>query len=383
MKIRNELSIYIHIPFCVKKCNYCDFLSFSTTEETRASYIDALCNEISFYGKRDNPEVVTIYIGGGTPSLLNGEQISRILNKVKENFNVSTNAEITMEVNPGALSKESLILYKKAGINRLSIGLQSTNDHELKLLGRIHTYEDFLKNYQAAREVGFDNISVDLMSALPEQTLEEYCKSLIRVATLRPEHISTYSLILEEGTLFYKDNTIESRLPDEELEREMYYKTRTILQQYGYNRYEISNYSRQGKESRHNVGYWIGREYLGLGLGAASYYEGARFLNIRELPNYLSQWNQMGLSFIDRIREYHIVTEQESMEEMIFLGLRMMAGISIYEFKERFSRDIYDIYGNILEKLEKEKLILINQGQIMLTDKGIDVSNYVMSEFIL
>lgn len=394
MKTRKELSIYVHIPFCVKKCNYCDFLSFSSTETMRASYIDALCDEIDFYANQET-EVVTVYFGGGTPSLLSGTQVEVILNRIKSRFPLCADAEVTLEANPGTLTGEKLLEYRSAGINRLSIGLQSTHNKELRRLGRIHTYEQFLDNYQAARQAGFQNISVDLMAALPDQTLEEYLISLNRIAALNPEHISTYSLMIEEGTAFYEEKQLEEHLPTEDMEREMYYRTKEILGQHGYERYEISNYSKPGMESRHNIGYWTGRNYLGLGLGASSYYHGARFHNEQKLEQYMELWH--GNASEDRkknegrnietdiesmVKEYHVVTQQEAIEEYMFLGLRMTAGVSILEFEKRFGCRLYDRYVEQISKLEQQKLVARDGDYLKLTDVGIDVSNYVLSEFL-
>lgn len=394
MKTRKELSIYVHIPFCVKKCNYCDFLSFSSTETMRASYIDALCDEIDFYANQEM-EVRTVYFGGGTPSLLSGIQVAAILERIKSRFPLCADAEVTLEANPGTLTREKLLEYRSAGINRLSIGLQSTHNKELRRLGRIHTYEQFLDNYQAARETGFQNISVDLMAALPDQTLEEYLISLNRIAALNPEHISTYSLMIEEGTVFYEEKQLEEHLPTEDMEREMYYRTKEILEQHGYERYEISNYSKPGMESRHNIGYWTGRNYLGLGLGASSYYHGARFHNEQNLGQYMELWHgnisedrkknvgrNIETDIESMVKEYHVVAEQEAIEEYMFLGLRMTAGVSILEFEKRFGCRLYDRYGEQISKLEQQKLVARDGDYLKLTDVGIDVSNYVLSEFL-
>lgn len=394
MKTKKELSIYVHIPFCVKKCKYCDFLSFSSAEAMRASYVDALCHEISFYGNRER-EVVSVYLGGGTPSILEGVQIERIMKEIREHFVLWEEAEITLEANPGTLNQEKLAAYRRAGINRLSLGLQSAHNRELEAIGRIHTWEQFLDNYREARKAGFTNISVDLMSALPDQTPEAYTDSLHQVAGLKPEHISAYSLIIEEGTPFYEEEDMESRLPPEETEREMYYCTRKILEEYGYYRYEISNYSLPGKESRHNTGYWTGREYLGLGLGAASFYQGARYCNERNLERYQEIWQETDKTFgtaqgqekkpediSRRVRDYHMVTRQEAMEEFMFLGLRMSRGISSLEFEKRFQQPLDRVYGKEIDRLEREGLIFRDKEYVKLTDNGIDVSNYALSRFL-
>ena len=291
---RKDLELYIHIPFCIKKCNYCDFLSFPSSAEDREEYIRCLVKEIEKTGivlndilnNKDTYQVRSIFIGGGTPSLLSGNQIKNIMQVVQKYFLIKEEAEITMEANPGTLTKKNLSAYKDAGINRLSMGLQSADNSCLYLLGRIHTWEEFLKNYELARKAGFENINIDLMSGLPGQTMSIYKKTLEKVMALRPEHISAYSLILEEGTPFYESKEIHKKIPNEEADREMYQFTKEILAENGYDRYEISNYALKGKECIHNLGYWSGVPYIGFGLGASSYFEGTRFSNERNLEHY-------------------------------------------------------------------------------------------------
>ena len=281
------MELYIHIPFCVRKCNYCDFLSFPAGLESIESYCRALDEEICrtaeiIYEKqedRNTGRISTIFVGGGTPSVLAPEQIRRLFFCLRQNFSISPDAEISMEANPGTLTREKLAACMEAGVNRLSIGLQSSDDALLKVLGRIHTWEQFLDNYREARKTGFQNINIDLMSSLPGQTLSGYLKTLEQVTELRPEHISSYSLILEEGTPFFDSEDIRRRLPDEAVDREMYERTKELLHERGYERYEISNYAKEGFACRHNIGYWDGVPYLGLGLGASSYYDNARFSN--------------------------------------------------------------------------------------------------------
>ena len=289
----NGLEIYIHIPFCVKKCDYCDFLSAPADLETKEKYVEALINEIKLNKNKMSEYVVdTVFIGGGTPSLLEENQISKIMSVLKDNCNMSENPEITIECNPGTITESKLWEYKKSGINRISFGLQSANDQELKSIGRIHNYAGFLESYNLARKCGFDNINVDLMSALPGQTLKSYEETLNKVVRLEPEHISAYSLIVEENTLMYyrvKKAQIKgiNILPDEESERKMYYLTNNILRSNGYRKYEISNYSKPGKECKHNIGYWQRKEYLGFGIGAASLYKENRYNNISDINKYI------------------------------------------------------------------------------------------------
>ena len=395
MKNKKTASIYVHIPFCIKKCGYCDFLSFPATETMRASYLDALCHEIAGYAS-DDREIVSLYFGGGTPSLLTGAQAETLIACVGDNFPLRTDAEITIEANPGTLTGRKCADYLRAGVNRLSIGLQSTIDRELRILGRIHTYDEFLEQYHTARDKGFSNISIDLMSALPDQAVSDYLTSVERVARLRPEHISAYSLTVEEGTPFGKDPELPGRLPDEDAEREMYYAAGDLLRGFGYERYEISNYAKPGYESLHNTGYWTGREYLGFGLGASSYYRGARYHNCRDLDRYLSLWGDpagqrapwtpgdvsAGKNTAPFVEDYHSVTERERMEEFMFLGLRRTEGVSRETFQETFHRAVDDVYGDAIRKLERKKLIETDGKRIKLTDKGIDVSNYALSEFL-
>lgn len=386
------LELYLHIPFCVRKCAYCDFLSFSASEMDRNAYVIKLCEQIRAAGKEtENQKVSTIFFGGGTPSVLNEYQIQWLMDAVFSSFDVDNNAEISMEMNPGSLGKgyeetERLLGYRKAGINRVSIGLQSVHQKELQILGRIHTWEQFVQSYHCVRNAGFSNINIDLMSALPEQTEELWEESLRKTADLKPEHISAYSLIVEEGTPFYERYTGKGAvfLPDEETERMMYERTKQILEEYGYYRYEISNYAQKGKECRHNIGYWTGEEYLGLGLGASSYYKGMRFCSTSDMKRYMQAdfLKDSGAVY----EEKHIVTYQEAIEEFMFLGLRMMKGVSAEEFQKRFGRTIEETYGKILDMFITMNLMEKSQEKngiyYRLTENGISVSNQVMCEFI-
>lgn len=397
MQNKEELSLYIHIPFCVRKCGYCDFLSAPADEKARDRYVQALLMEIERYRGTETADrkIKTLYIGGGTPSTLSVKQLECIMQKIKCTFNFHGDMETSMEMNPGTASKEKCRALYQMGINRLSIGLQSTNDMELKTLGRIHSYEDFLNTYTWCREAGFQNINVDLMAALPYQTVESYTTGLRKIIRLAPEHISAYSLILEEGTPFYqKYNSGRYPLPDEEQERLMYRETEQILAQAGYERYEISNYAKKGYACRHNLVYWQGGDYLGLGLGSSSYMDDVRFHNTTDLDTYVNQG-----AYVEDREELSV---QAKMEEFMFLGLRVMAGVSGTEFEKRFGKTMEDVYGDVLRKHEEEGLLQIerkedrkeaaaaepakgktNIEKVMLTTNGVDVSNYVFADFLL
>ena len=371
----NSFELYIHIPFCVRKCAYCDFLSAPGSEEAKASYTKALLREIEAV-KTEKREVSSIFVGGGTPSALSPSLMGDIFEKIHESFSVAQDAEITIEANPGTLSKEKIFLYKNAGINRLSLGLQSPEEAELKSLGRIHTYEEFLESFSLAREAGFQNINVDLMCALPDQTYEGWIRNLRTVAALHPEHISAYSLIIEEGTPFAKRKL---NLPDEDTEYRMYEDTAGILAEYGYEQYEISNYAKKGLACRHNIGYWTRKEYLGLGLGAASLWGNQRFSNTSDFSAYLKESGSP-----EKIRENReTLSLEDEMSEFMFLGLRMTEGVSKAEFLESFGTPIESVYGKVLDKYKNMGLLEEKEGRIFLTRAGIHVSNGVMAEFLL
>ena len=408
-----ELELYLHIPFCERKCAYCDFLSAPADLPVRISYIKKLQEEIAYYGAQYGEyQVSSIFFGGGTPTILEGYQLAAILETVKEHFNITTDAEITVECNPGTLTAGKAEKLVQAGFNRLSMGLQSADDRELQLLGRIHNFAQFLESYDLARKAGFQNINVDLMSALPGQTLKSWQDTLQKVTALRPEHISAYSLIIEEGTPFYERFAEDERireegghprlLPEEDVERQMYELTETFLQIKGYERYEISNYAKPGYECRHNCGYWIRKDYLGLGLGASSLVEHQRFQNTSDLKTYLEQeYSPQCEGQDERIAEtiqlqeetgltqtgHHIHIEtldkKSEMEEFMFLGLRLMAGISRQQFEKKFQVTLNSVYGEVLRKLKGEQLIEEVAGYVRLTEHGIDVSNYVLAEFLL
>lgn len=380
--MKKELELYLHIPFCVSKCKYCDFLSAPSGEEQRQIYVERLCRRIRYWSDvihNYGYEIVSIFVGGGTPSILTEAQITQVFEAVHESFPIREDAEITLEMNPGTDVKDKLPVYRKLGINRLSMGLQSADNKELKCLGRIHTYEDFRQVYQWAREAGFTNVNVDLMSAIPGQTLESYEDTLRKVADLEPEHISAYSLIIEEGTPFYErygEGRHAEELPDEDTERQMYVRTREILEDYGYHRYEISNYAKDGYECRHNLGYWDRKEYLGLGAGASSLMDHIRWKE----PDHIGP--STGLVLEER-EDFTRLSRKDEMEEFMFLGLRKINGVSEYDFYKSFRVSMDEIYKESIENLIKEGLLVREEDRIRLTDRGIDLSNYALSQFLL
>ena len=382
------MELYIHIPFCVKKCDYCDFLSFAADEQTQKSYVAALQKELAFYGaKYKDRRITTIFIGGGTPSWLKEDYMQAIMETVYHYFSVEQDAEITIECNPGTITEHKFEVYRRIGINRLSIGLQSVHNEELKILGRIHTFEQFLKTYDMARKHGFSNINIDLMSSLPGQTPEIFCDSLYQVLKLKPEHISAYSLIIEKGTPFYELYRFDAvrqeagmqteSLPTEEEEYQTTKMTQHILKEAGYHWYEVSNFAKPGYECRHNIGYWKRVDYLGVGLGASSLINNVRYSNTRDLYTYLS----VPADSLHETAEQ--ITRNEQMEEFMFLGLRMRDGFYRDEFTQAFGIPIEAVYGDTLNHLQQEELLLKREGRIYLTDKGMDLNNYVVAQFML
>lgn len=454
MKNKNELGIYIHIPFCVHKCIYCDFLSSPADVHTRKQYVRALINEIyltregkcsnklienvlqgdntsyedmeeqavngltSDYAlydtvcmadyektimqedisgcvddiKSENGHIVTsIFIGGGTPSAIDADDISDILDAVRKNYNVSDKAEITIECNPGTMDKKKAVIYRKAGINRISFGLQSTDNNELRMLGRIHTYEHFMESYKIAREAGFDNINIDLMSALPGQTMESFKAVLEKALSLGAEHISVYSLIVEEGTRLSDNIDSFPPIPSDDEDRQMYYMTKEMLSSYGYEQYEISNYAQKGYECKHNLKYWERCDYLGFGIGAASLYGGRRYTNISDIGRYMDVLaeitNALDKSYVNELLQIRTdmeeLSKEDEMSEYMFLGLRKTKGIDITDFKEEFGTDIKDIFGEAIEDNIARGLLIHDGNCLYLSKRGIDISNTVMSDFIL
>lgn len=398
---KKPLGIYVHIPFCIQKCLYCDFLSAPSDETTRESYVNALLAEIDAQAPLYKGfQVHTVFFGGGTPSLLMPEQTAAILERLYQRFSFlpEKEMEITLEANPGTLTEEKLRAWRKAGVNRLSIGLQSAHDEELKSLGRIHTRKEFLWGYEAARRAGFSNLNIDLMSALPGQSVESWMDTLESVVELKPEHISAYSLIIEEGTPFYdwygpQDAASEKRqmekrkpLPSEEEDRLMYERTGEYLAKGGYGRYEISNYALPGFACRHNLAYWERTDYAGFGLGAASLRENVRWSNTAELAEYLAHAGQTGEE--TRIKkEMTRLSIQDQMEEFMFLGLRKTEGVSASTFERLYGKPLEAVYEEPVERLIREGLLLRYQKEdgsvfFRLSDKGIDVSNYALAMFL-
>lgn len=377
MKNKKELSLYIHIPFCKQKCFYCDFPSYASIDHLREDYVEALCKEINEKGS--NYKIKSIFIGGGTPSYLDTKEIKKLLEAINK-LELSEDMEFTMECNPGALEEEKFKAMLNGGVNRISMGLQAVQNSLLKDIGRIHSFKQFEENFKLARKIGFKNINVDLMFGLPNQKVEEWIESLESIAKLEPEHISAYSLIIEEGTAFYKLwERNQLVLPSEEEEREMYSITKDILSKYGYKQYEISNFSKEGYECYHNKVYWKNEEYLGLGSASTSFINGKRIKNIENVKEYIEKINNNE----DVIDEITVNTKEDSMEEFVFMGLRMIEGISLDEFNERFGIDIYSIYKDVIDKNIKSKLLTLENKKLRLTDKGIELSNSVMSDFII
>lgn len=374
------VSLYIHIPFCIKKCNYCDFLSFDNKFNLVDDYINALINEIKNYSiSFSNKLVKSIFIGGGTPSILSSYNIYRLMDIIHKQYNINNDAEITLECNPGTLNIDKVRAIKNSGINRLSIGLQSTDDSYLDSLGRIHSYNDFVENYSLVRNIGINNINVDLMFGLPNQTLSNWESTVKEIIKLEPEHISAYGLIIEEETNFYrKYYNNELSLPDETIERDMYWLVHNILKDNNYNHYEISNYAQNGYECKHNIVYWTMEEYIGLGLGASSFVNGYRNKNTSDLNDYLRLNGDINKILV----ESNSLTRNQFIEEYIFLGLRLLEGINVEDFESRFGLSIFKMYKDIIQDLVNNELIEINDKFLRLTDKGIDVSNYVFAKFL-
>ena len=376
-----RFGIYIHIPFCVKKCSYCDFVSFCSDEKIWEQYTNAVVCEIE-NKKIENPKkVTTIYIGGGTPSLIPENYIVKIINTVKSRFKIEESAEITIEVNPGTVTEKKLVAYKNVGINRISIGLQSAEDRILKLIGRIHNYQTFLSTYNLTRNIGFENINVDLMLAIPTQTKEELLNTLNKVIELKPNHISLYSLIVEENTEIKKALEVgKLEYVDEKVEREMYWKTKRILEKNGYFHYEISNFAKRGLESKHNMDCWNQEEYIGFGIAAHSYINNKRFSNISNLEEYIKNINEE--NFEKNIELHESQTKQDKMKEYMIIGLRKIDGISISEFERRFRISPLFYFRFEIDKLVKENLLEVDLDYIKLTKKGLDFANIVFEEFI-
>ena len=374
----NEIGIYVHIPFCKKKCDYCDFISYCDKGMLISDYIESVIKEIEIQNIQS--KITTVYIGGGTPSYIDSKYIIKILEKIKEK-NISEDAEITIEVNPGTVTEKKLKDYINCGINRLSIGLQSTKDEILKEIGRIHEYADFLNTYNMAKKIGFNNMNVDFMIGLPNQKIIDIKEIIEKILELNPNHISVYSLILEEGTpLFKKVEDGVLKIPDEELERNMYWYVKNTLELNGYKHYEISNYAKEGYESKHNLNCWNQKEYIGIGCAAHSYKNITRYSNTENIEEYI---NNIHKKCFEKNRIIHEVqTEEDARKEFMLLGLRKIDGVKINEFKNKFGDNPIYLYRNQLDKLSKENLIIVDNDNIRLSNRGIDLANLVWEEFI-
>ena len=374
--------LYIHIPFCVKKCDYCDFLSFGhVAQETKDAYVDALCKELTSLGNELNqPDLSTVYIGGGTPSALSGDQIIRIISVVKDTFVLASDAEITMEMNPGTVADSNLKGYISAGINRVSMGLQSDDDEQLVKLGRVHTFEAYVQTYNRIREAGINNVNIDVMFGLHKQTMAEWQHTLETVIDLAPEHISAYSLIIEPGTVYdeaYDKGMLD--LPNEELEREMYWYAHQRLEEAGYKHYEISNYSKPGMASIHNSKYWDLSSYIGAGLGASSYYGQVRYKNITGLKAYIEANGYLAdIRTVEQINDHLI-----ELEESFFLGLRLLDGIDLVCLKEAYGDEAVGRYADIIDELVESSMLIREGSIIRLSREGLNISNQIMSHFLL
>lgn len=374
------LGLYIHVPFCAQKCYYCDFNSYKINSNQKKEYLINIEREMKFYKDEFKDKCFdTVFFGGGTPSILTVDELKELVNNINENFNIKKDAEITIECNPGTINREKLEAIKKMGINRLSIGLQATQNYHLKSIGRIHTYEEFEKNYYDALDIGFKNINIDLMYALPNQKTQEWKDTLDKIIKLNPSHISAYSLILEEGTKLYDMyQNKEFELLDEDTDINMYNYTIDILKRHGYNQYEISNYSKEDLECKHNIIYWKCDNYLGLGPGASGFIGDTRYSNIEDICEY----NKCIMQNIRPVSEEIELTKKDKIEEFIFMGLRMNEGINVDIFKERFDTDFYDIYQEVMDKLLKRELVRFDGKNISLTQKGREISNSVFIEFL-
>ena len=380
--MNNALGLYIHIPFCVKKCDYCDFLSFGgRAQASKDLYIKALCHELEAQGEVfKGQEVSTVYIGGGTPSVLSDDNFKALMTRVQACFQINAEAEITMEMNPGTVNAQSMELYMKHGINRVSMGLQSDNDDQLKALGRIHSFQTYEDTYMMMRQMGMKNINIDIMFGLSNQSMADWQHTLATVKRLNPEHISAYSLIIETGTVYeaqYEEGKLN--LPDEDLEREMFWSTHAFMKAAGYEHYEISNYAKKGYGSKHNSSYWDLTPYIGVGLGASSYYGGCRYKNITDMDAYIEA--DGSLELIRELEQAYKVTS--SLEEVFFLGLRRLQGVNLRVIREHYEEVYLAPYKEIIERLVKEDLLIIEGDYLRLSNRGIDISNQVMSQFIL
>ncbi len=375
--MNKELGIYIHVPFCVQKCRYCDFCSFEKSEQsTRKDYVDALCNELVQASERAKGRTVdTVFFGGGTPSLLSLDEIHKISHTLHKYYSVTQDAEITLEMNPATANREKLRALREMGINRLSIGVQSSHDSELALLGRIHTYSDFLHGYDDARACGFDNINADVMYGIPDQTSDSFCATLSSIAGLGVEHISAYGLKIEQGTPFYFERDT-LRLPSEDEEYEMYQLCAEMLSRSGYSHYEISNYAKDTRQCRHNLKYWRGQEYLGFGISAYSYFDSKRYGNASDLDGYISSEGKPCTVDVE------CLDECEREREYIMLRLRLREGVSDENFCSEFGVRFSEKYDSVLNKFLNSEYMESADGRYFLTDKGMYVSNSILAELL-
>lgn len=375
-----EIGIYVHIPFCKSKCYYCDFASFADKDELIDRYVKAVKSEI-YHRQSEEYIIKTIYIGGGTPSYIPEKYIEEILAMIENCFLVSNDAEITIEVNPGTVNKSKLSAYMNSGINRLSVGLQSANNELLKKIGRIHSLEDYEKTINLAQEVGFKNINTDIIIGLPDQTIYDVENAINKVVSLGINHISIYSLIVEENTKMEQMiNSKKYSLPDEEMERYMYWFAKRKLEDEGFNHYEISNFAKEGMQSKHNMDCWNQKEYLGFGSAAASYENKVRYKNIEAVNSYIKNIEENSLEKNLRIEEKQ--TEIDEMNEFMILGLRKIKGVDVIRFKNKFLKSPFKVYKEKLKKLFDEGLIFVAPNVIRLTDKGLDLANIVWEEFV-
>ncbi len=380
---KKEYALYIHIPFCKKKCNYCDFTSYAGIEHLIPEYLEALKREIDFYAENlKEPKLKTIYFGGGTPSLLDINEIKPILDYINDGFKVAKDAEISMEANPGTLNFMKLVKLNKMGINRLSIGAQSFDNELLKVLGRIHSRDNIIRTFQSARYAGFENINLDLIFALPDELVSDWEKTLKQAIALRPDHISTYNLTIEEGTPFF-ENRNRLDLPSDEEEYEMFELAIKLLTEAGFEHYEISNFAKPGKRCKNNLIYWNNEEYIGAGAGATSYIDGRRYSNNKKVDAYIELWKDenMGDNLIEEHKNFQRNIKEE-FSDAIFLGLRKTDGIDAEELSSRYDLNIFDIYENELKELEEKGLININRSNIKLSKKGLFLANEVFERFI-
>lgn len=375
---QRELGIYIHIPFCKSKCYYCDFISYTNRNSQVEQYMQEVRKEMEQYDISDF-NVTTIYIGGGTPSFIDEKYIQQLLEawreKLKNNETKFEEMEITIEINPGTITKQKLEQYKRSGVNRISMGLQSTNDSLLQQIGRIHNYQEFLHAYELVRETGFDNINLDIMIGLPNQTIQDVKKTLAEIQRLNPSHVSVYSLMVEEHTKMEQlIATGELDLPEEEQERQMYWYVKNTLELNGYRHYEISNFAKPGKESKHNLNCWEQKEYIGLGAAAHSYLNGVRFANVTFTE--MGSWDYTAKQVLEK------QSLEDKRKEFMLLGLRKIQGVRIQKFKEKFVDNPIFLFREEIEKLVREQLLVVDGDWIRLTSLGIDLANLVWQEFV-